>query len=361
MGNPFIRFLNKFVKPFISAECYHKICPTGSQPGKAYGLCKVHKPGNPLRPVVSMIGTCEYGLAQYLVNIINKCMPDEYMLNSTTDFIEKLQKYPLSPQDILVSYDVVSLFTNIPLKKTIDLVCEYVYRNDNKPSYPKSTFKELLNIATGGLFMYNNSLYYQSDGVTMGSPLGPTLANFFLAHFEHQFMHTRKQYNPELYLRYVDDVFCVFKSREMITEFHTFLNSLVENLKFTYEIGPKKLAFLDTEITLPNDSNSDCTFTVYRKPTNTNVLLNFSAICPFPWKLSLMSCFVNRAYIVCNSWSLFDHEINKLRTIFSKNGYPHEIFDKTVRKFLDRKFDAQIKKINILMNLICILLSLYHS
>ena len=81
----------------------------------------------------------------------------------------------------MVSFDVVSLFTNVPLAETIKLVIERLYDNNNSNAIPfeKSVFRPFMFMATQGLFMYNDKLYKQIDGVTMGSPLGPTLANFF--------------------------------------------------------------------------------------------------------------------------------------------------------------------------------------
>ena len=63
-------FLYRNIKSYIDEEVYDDITPSGSQPGKLYGLCKVHKNGNPMRPVVSMIGTAEYELAKYLDEFI---------------------------------------------------------------------------------------------------------------------------------------------------------------------------------------------------------------------------------------------------------------------------------------------------
>ena len=166
---------------------------------------------------------------------------------------------------------MVSLFTNIPLKETIEIVSDYVYRSEYKPNYEKKHFKKLLTLATGGYFLYKNRLFCQIDGVTMGSPLGPTLANFFLAHFENVFMNEAHDFLPKLYLRYVDDVYCVFDSMEAVMRFLSFLNSLHPNLQFTHELGQKKLAFLDTEFSLNLDSIGFST-EVYRKPTNTNVI-----------------------------------------------------------------------------------------
>ena len=93
--------------------------PSGSQPCKIYGLAKVHKENTPLRPVVSMIRTTEYNLAKYLVKIINDAMPTTYMQNSTGSFVNQVIPFNFKPSHVLVSYDVVSLFTNIPLNKII--------------------------------------------------------------------------------------------------------------------------------------------------------------------------------------------------------------------------------------------------
>ena len=73
----------------------------------------------------------------------------------------------------------MSLFTNIPLNEAIDIVCNYVYQQHSPPKYSKETLKKLHQIATGGYFLHGEKLCCQFDGVTMGSPLGPTLANFF--------------------------------------------------------------------------------------------------------------------------------------------------------------------------------------
>ena len=301
------------------------------------GLAKVHKEGAPLRPVVSMIKTAEYNLAKYLVKIINDVMPTTYMLSSTRSFVNQISSFDFLPSHVLVSYDVVSLFTNIPLNETIDIVCNYVYQQHSPPKYSKETFKKLLQIATGGYFLHRGKLYCQIDGVTMGSPLGPTLANFFLAHLENQFMGQQDVFMPVHYSRYVDDIFCVFNSLEYVKMFLSFLNNIHPNLKFTCEIGPQKLAFLDTQISLSSNNDLTLITSVYRKPTDTKTIINFHAVCPWIWKSGLNKCFLNRAFIVCNNWFTFDEEMSKLKDIFHMNCYPKDIFYNHVKKFLSNK------------------------
>ena len=130
---------------------------------------------------------------------------------STDDFLEKLRDENIdATQCRLVTYDVESLFTNVPLKEVIKLACDYVYSSNDKPSYGKEHFQKLLEYATASLFLYKDKVCKQMDGVAMGSPLAPTLANLFMAHHEKDWMN--ESFSPKMYYRYVDDIFCIFKS-----------------------------------------------------------------------------------------------------------------------------------------------------
>ena len=112
-----------YVKRYLrKVDGYTTLIPSGSKPGKLYGLAKVHKDNTPLRPVVSMVGTPEYKLAKYLDNLIKPHIPDTYLLKSTDDFIERLKQFSCNNSYRKVSFDVASLFTNVPLSETIELI-----------------------------------------------------------------------------------------------------------------------------------------------------------------------------------------------------------------------------------------------
>ena len=83
---------------------------------------------------------------------------------------------------------------------------------------------------------------------------------------------------------------------------------------------------------------------MYRKPTNTDVIINQHSTCPFTWKAGLLKCFLHRAYNICTTWTLFHIEITKLWDIFRKNGYNKSFFDKTVNTFLYQKFHQESKE-----------------
>ena len=134
--------------------------PSGSHIGKQYGIAKVHEANVLLRPVVSMVRTPEYKLAKYLDNLIKPQNPDTYFQRSTENFIERLKKCPCNNKNTIVSFDVVSLFTNVPLAETIELVIEklFVSNHSNAIPFEKSIFRQLMFMATQGLFMYNDKL-----------------------------------------------------------------------------------------------------------------------------------------------------------------------------------------------------------
>ena len=118
------------------------------------------------------------------------------------------------------------------------------------------------------------------------------------------------------------------------------LNCMHPNLKFTCELGPKMLPFLDTCIELPQTDKDSFISKVFRKSTYTGLILNFSAVCPPKWKYGLVQCFLHRAYMISSNWSIFSQEIEFLKTVFVKNGYPVDFFYSCVNKFLNNKHDV---------------------
>ena len=307
--------------------------PTGTDVGKLYGSCKVHKTGYPVRPIVAMINTPEYNLAKYLDAIIKPYIPMKHAITSNVEFLQKLNDYEIMADDRCISFDAVSLFTNVPLQFTINLIADELYceNNTNKPPMSKASLVELLKCATGGMFSHRGQLWQQKDGVSMGNPLAPTMANFFLGVLEREmFQHKPEETDPVFYTRYVDDVFCVLRKGVDFQPFLKKLNSLHSNLAFTFEIGGNSLPFLDTNVDI---SGTEVSSTIYRKKTDTGVILNYSSMAPREWKSALIKWFLKRADRICTNDKLFYDEVNHLRQMFHNNGYPEWFFEQEYGKF----------------------------
>ena len=112
-------YIRRYLK---NIKGYTKVIPSGSKPGKLYGMAKVHKSDVPLRPVISMIGTPQYKLAKFLDDLIKPHIPDTYLLKSTQEFTDRLKETPFNNGNSMVSFDAVSLFTNVSLAETIELI-----------------------------------------------------------------------------------------------------------------------------------------------------------------------------------------------------------------------------------------------
>ena len=115
----------------------------------------------------------------------------------------------------MASFDIKSLFTNIPLDETIEIISNELFKDrDTHLIYTKKQFINLLDLAIkDSAFIFYNSLYVQVDGVVMGSCLGPTLANTFLCHHETNWLSDYpSECKPIFYRRYIDDTFLLFKN-----------------------------------------------------------------------------------------------------------------------------------------------------
>ena len=105
-----------------------------------------------------MVGSPEYKLAKFLDTIIKPYISDKHMRRSSYEFLEKLQEINLNSNQVMVSFDVKSLFTNVPLQETIDLISNKIYDNNsntNQQPIKKKIFKKLLNLTTKEIFRFS--------------------------------------------------------------------------------------------------------------------------------------------------------------------------------------------------------------
>ena len=165
--------------------------PTGSRLAHLYGLPKTHKEKLAMRPILSATNTYNYALAKWLDNKLKPLSLNQHTVTDMFDFVNELPRdLNITPGDLLVCYDVSSLFTNVPLDETIKILADRAFSNnwfnsEYDLNISKQDLIDLLGVATKGqLFQFNGSLYEQINGVAMGSPLGPMLANVFMSSIE---------------------------------------------------------------------------------------------------------------------------------------------------------------------------------
>ena len=86
----------------------------------------------------------------------------------------------------MISFNVKSLFTSVPLDYTVDIIIKRIFEDhETTTKFIKSEMKKLLTLCTKNVpFSFNNEIYIQTDGVAMGSPLGPVIANILMVELE---------------------------------------------------------------------------------------------------------------------------------------------------------------------------------
>ena len=140
------------------------------------------------------------------------------------------------------------------------------------------------------MFQFEGNLYEQVDGVAMGSPLGPLMANAFMCSIEERLLNQAKM--PNFYKRYVDDTFSIMPNVETAEAFLSTLNDSHPSISFTMELATNgKLPFLGVEIV---KHMSRLETKVYKRPTDTGLLLHYQSHVDVPYKQSLLKTMLNR-------------------------------------------------------------------
>ena len=200
---------------------------------RMYGLPKTHKQGTPLHPILSMTDSSHHELGKWLAGLLQpvlKRFSSNCISNSFT-FAKTVQNLDIDPNVFRCSFDVSSLFANVPLDETIKICSDALYDEcDSPPIISKKVFVELMKSATSSVeFSFNNTMYKQTDGVAMGSPLDPAWANIFAGCYEEK-LFSQTQKSP-ICFRYVEDMFAIFNHDAEADKLLTKFNCLHPSLK----------------------------------------------------------------------------------------------------------------------------------
>ena len=311
----------------------NSVLQTVPLPPSRRGSIKHHKPGFPLRPIVSSIGSALYNTSKFLSDILSPIQNHNgYSVLNSSQFANEVANMEISDDEVMVSFDVVSLFTAIP----VDKACEYIrskLNNDNtlrsRTSLSTDDIISLLDFTfSNNYFVYNNCIYKQIHGCAMGSPVSPIVANLSMEVIEDLAIST-SSVPPRIWKRYVDDSFVVIK-KDAVSPFHDTLNACDPKISFTIEHEKNgQIAFLDTLVTR---RNGVAVIDIIRKPTHTDRYLDFSSHHAKEHKISTASTLLFRASNLPSSLEGKTRETNPVRAALEANGYPSAVISNILNK-----------------------------
>ena len=298
----------------------------------------MHKPNNPIRPLVNAIGSPTYKLAKFLDKRIKSLITvtNDFSIVNSSKFANAINGHKMEGGQRMMSLDIVNLYTNIPVEE-VKSILEKRLVKCKKVS--KKEIKEIMKLVAIVLkqnyFTYKDKYYICDKGVAMGGPLSGTLAQIYLSDFEEtKIMCKNNPYFKMIvkYFRMVDDTFFIIRGTERIgNKFVNYLNSLNQNIQFTVEFMLNKiLNYLDLTIFI-NEVN-ELALKIYRKPTTTDILIPFSSNHPRQHKYAAIRSLAYRAFAIPMAEKDLQHEINVIHYLAYKNGFPAFIANKIIEQ-----------------------------
>ena len=147
--------------------------PTSYILPKFYGLPKIHKTGNPLRPIISSRGSVTYGVAKVISKVLKPLVgKSPHHIQSTGDFVSKAKRLTLQMGECLSSYDVTSLFTSVPIDPALSIIKNLLEKDEklnDRTVLSVQNIMELLGFCLNNTyFSFQNKFYEQVEGVAYG-------------------------------------------------------------------------------------------------------------------------------------------------------------------------------------------------
>ena len=159
------------------------------------GSIKHHKQGNPVRPIVSSIGSALYNTSKFLTDILSPLQNrNGFSVPNSAKFAEEISYVDIQDDEVMLSFDVVSLFTAIPVDKACDYISNKLLYDNTLSSRASLDSNEIISllhfVLSNNYFIYNDKIYKQIHGCAMGSPVSPVVANLCMEAIEELAINT---------------------------------------------------------------------------------------------------------------------------------------------------------------------------
>jgi len=319
-----------------------KLCVTGPVMASMALLIKVHKKNFPGRAYVSQIDDPSYKICKELTDILNPLdMNGESYIKDTYHFKETIRNVDIIEGDRMGTLDVVGMFPNVPVKKTLEITREKLMKDESlseRTEWSVDDIMKLLEISIETYFKtIDGKIYRQTDGLPIGKSISKPLAGIYMHWFEENYVF--KQENKEklvYWKREMDDIFFVWRgTKDELESFVWQLNGVEFKINFTLNHEEENfIPFLDVGIT---KKDGKLITKVYRKPTHTQQYINWKSNHPKNLLLGVMKGLIHRAHMLCDEKEDLLQELSLLRDVFIANGYPYKLVIETLEKSWEKE------------------------
>lgn len=316
----------------ISKKAHKFLSPRDCRTARFYLLPKIHKPGNPGRPIISSNGAPTERISLFVDSFLKPLVPKlPSYIHDTPDFLRKLTgiKDQIPATAIIGTFDVSSLYTNIPHKEGIE-ACVSALSNSGHTVPSLSDIADVMNhVLTKNNFTFMEKHYLQIHGTAMGTRMAPSMACLFMGKLEER-MLASAPCRPWLWWRYIDDIFFIWtRDEESLLCFIDHINSFHRTIKFTSEYSPHEAHFLDVNVRKENNS---LTTDLFVKPTDKHQYLHSTSCHPRHCKTGIAYSQALRLRRICSNQSDFVRHCRNLKKHLTSRGHSSRRVQKAINK-----------------------------
>ena len=332
-----------------AAKPYHPRLP------EFYCLWKTHKGKHPppLRPVTSQVDSPTERLGTIVNYILQQGL--QYVpthLKDTNQFTSMLDKNyrqdTLIASHTMITADVKSLYTNVPIEHGVTVVAEFIRKNFNdidSLSLEFGDFKTILkSVVEAGFFRFNDKYYRQKDGLGMGIKPAPPFAIIYVyCTVEKPLLEKDFEYainkpicpdnipSVENWVRYVDDCWMTAETENTsrVESLFEYINLINPHIQFTYESSQEKIDFLDLTV---NIENGNLEYELFIKPTSKGIFLNEQSAHPKSTKEGTAINEIKRALKNGSTKFFEDRGVEKIRQMLLNNQYTTYQVERMIKK-----------------------------
>ena len=144
---------------------YRAMYPTGCAPPTFYGLPKIHKTGNLLRPIVSSMDSVTYGVAKVISKVFKPLIgKSPHHIQSTGDFVSKAKRLTLQMGECLSSYDVTSLFTSVPIDPALNIIRDLLEKDEKLNDRTVLSVQNIIELL--GFCLHNTYFLFKTNSMS---------------------------------------------------------------------------------------------------------------------------------------------------------------------------------------------------
>jgi hypothetical protein len=225
-----------------------------------------------------------------------------------------LKEITLNSNSRLASLDITNMYTSIPIRETKIILDKVLKNNLVNPNEAREILSWYDVITLQTYFLFNNTVYTQTDGLAMGAPSSIIISEIFLQYIESTCLApVVNKHGISGYYRYVDDILIIYDSS--FTNVSSILydfNNIHTNPQFTSETEFNNINYPDISI---HRSDSNLTFHIYRNPTFTDTIIPHDSCHPVQHKHAAIKFLHNRLHTYDLDEDAKSKELNTIHNI----------------------------------------------